>query len=731
MAFVVGAWRVAGAVAVMVGPLGSCASRVHGAAPWVHGAGVHSQVGTSCPVTAGPPVRHYVRVAAPIVAPTRLPGVAVGVVAVLCGLAGAVLYQVNSAAGRSVEPSFWLLSTCTALAYGGTGGFLAARYRAPVIRWVLLGIGLCQGFSVLAREYGVLAAAAGRPLAGAAVWIGSWLWAPAHVAIGALLPLLLPDGRVPSRRWLPALGLSVTAVIGTAVWWALLPYDLQDYPFDVAGLRNPVGAAATAAPLVTVASAALNALAVVVALASVVFRWRRSGGAQRQQLKWLLLGGLATVALFVAGLTTPQPTGELIAGLAVLPLPLACAIAVLRHRLWDVDIVISRSLRYGLLSAVVVAVYVAAVGLLGGVLGAGTGAPILATTVVALLVLPLHARLQQLVNRLVHGDAEDPYTTLTRIGDRLAATADPAEVAGRVLPEVLAQLARVLRLRYAAIELADGEIVAHGDRPAEVVRLPLEYGGAAVGALVLAVEGRASGAERRRLELLARQAAVAVHALLLARDVQRSRQLVVAAREEERRWLRRDLHDGMGPALAAVALQAETARDLVDRDPAGATALLDRLVPRLNDAVREVRALVHELRPPTLDELGLAGALRELAARFATPGATVQVEISELGTLPAAVDVAAYRIVSEAFTNVVRHAAARTVRVSVHRTCSRLELAVSDDGIGIGPTTGRGLGLASMRERAAELDGQCTIGAAQGGGTLVTASLPLRTEGPE
>ncbi|MDQ3764268.1 MAG: sensor histidine kinase [Actinomycetota bacterium] len=681
-------------------------------------------------MTAGPPTRHYhyVRMAVPIAAPARLPDVVVGVVTVLCGLAGAVLYQVNSAVGRSLEPSFWLVSTCTALAYGGTGVFLAARDRSPVIRRVLLGIGLCHGFSVLCREYGVLAAAAGRPLAGAAVWAGNWLWAPAHVAIGALLPLLLPDGRVPSRRWLPALGLSVTAVAGTAVWWALLPYDLHDYPFDVAGLRNPVGAAAVAAPLVTVASAALNALAVVVALASAVFRWRRSGEAQRQQLKWLLLGGLATVALFLVGLTTPQPTGEVISGLAVLPLPLACAVAVLRYRLWDVDVVISRSLRYGLLSAVVVAGYVAAVGVLSGILGAGTGAPILATTVVALLVLPLHGWLQRLVNRLVHGDAEDPYTALARLGNRLAVTADPTEVASRVLPEVLAKLARVFRLRYAAIELANGETIAHGNRPSDVARLPLKYGGAKVGELLLATDGPGSVTEHRRLDLLAQQAAIAAHALLLARDVQRSRQLVVTAREEERRQLRRDLHDGMGPALAAVALQAETARDLVDRDPAEATALLDRLVPRLNDAVREVRALVHQLRPPTLDELGLPGALRELATRFATPGTTVQVEIGELGTLPAAVDVAAYRIVAEALTNAVRHASAGTVRVSVHRTCSRLELAVSDDGSGIDPAAGRGVGLASMRERAAELDGQCTIGAAQGGGTLVTATLPLRME---
>lgn len=516
------------------------------------------------------------------------------------------------------------------------------------------------------------------------------------------------------------------AVAGTAVSWALLPYDLQDFPFDVEGLTNPVGVVAVAAPPVQALTFALSVLAVSAALTSLVVRVRRSTGVQRQQLKWVLLGLLITVAVFVAGLLTPQPTGQVIAALAVLPIPVACGVAVLRYRLWDVDVVLSRSLAYGVLSAAVVASYVIVVGLLGGVLGAGAGAPLVATVVVALLVLPLHGRLQRMVNHLVHGEGEDPYTALTHLGDRLEATTDPTEVADQLLPEVVARAARLLRSPYAAIELADGESVEHGNRPAELTRVPLEYGGTSVGALLLGAREGQSSSERRRLDELARQAAVAVHALLLARDVRRSRQLAVSVREEERRRLRRDLHDGMGPALAALALQAETARDLVPCDPAAAIALLDRLVPRLNEAVADVRTLVHDLRPPTLDELGLAGALRELAARFAAPHREVRVEVGELGQLSAAVDVAAYRIVAEAVANAVRHANPQTVTVAVHRNGKCLQVEVTDDGCGIDPAAPRGIGLTSLRERSEELGGQCTVTPRPGShGTEVSATLPL------
>ena len=201
-----------------------------------------------------------------------------GIAAALTGLVGAVLHAVNTSAGRGIEPSFWLLSALGAVAFGCTGAVLARQGTVLVVPTVLALIGLGQGVSLVAREY---ALAGAFPLDGFALWVGSWLWAPAYLAIAALLPLLLPDGQLPSPRWRPALVLSVVALLGQAVVWAVTPYALQDVPFDVRGLTNPVGVAAAAEPVVIATAGVLTALAVLLALASVVARWRAAAGERR------------------------------------------------------------------------------------------------------------------------------------------------------------------------------------------------------------------------------------------------------------------------------------------------------------------------------------------------------------------------------------------------------------------------------------------------------------------
>jgi signal transduction histidine kinase len=607
--------------------------------------------------------------------------------------------------------------------YAGAASVLAWHDAAPVVRRVLLGIGVAQGLGGLASRWADLALASSWPGGELAMWAGLWLWSPAYVAVPALLPLVLPDGR-PPWRW--ATYLSGAAIGCAALWWAVMPYDAQDFPIE--GYTNPLGVEAAASPVVSGSLAALVLAAVAVAVASMVLRLRRASGVERDQLRWLLLGVLGTVVVGGSAFFAPAWAIEVLPALAVVPFPLACLVALLRHRLWDVDLVLSRSLSYGLLSGLVVGGYVVAVAMIGGLLGDTAGAPVLATAVVALLVLPLHTRLQRLVNRLVHGDVDDPYTALARLGDRLEAAADPTEVADRVLPELVARVARVLRAPYAAVLLADGSTSETGVRGDDVTTTPLLYGPAHVGSLVV---GRAElpRSERRLLEHLSRQAAVAVHGVLLARDAQRARAATATAREEERRRMRRDLHDGMGPALAAVALQAETARDLVREDPEAAVVLLDRLVPRLNDAVADIRTLVHDLRPPTLDELGLAGSVRELATRFATPTRSVSVEAQELAALPAAVDLAAYRIAAEGLANAAKHAAASWVRLELSRTASALELRVCDDGTGVAADAVPGVGLRSMRERAEELGGSCAVVPGEDGrGTTVVATIPLQRE---
>jgi signal transduction histidine kinase len=216
----------------------------------------------------------------------------------------------------------------------------------------------------------------------------------------------------------------------------------------------------------------------------------------------------------------------------------------------------------------------------------------------------------------------------------------------------------------------------------------------------------------------------------MAAELQGARERLVSAREEERRRVRRDLHDGLGPSLAALVMQLDLVGDLVDDDPGAAREAIAGLKAQTREAIADIRRLVYELRPPSLDQLGLVGALRDHASRLtgggtAGPGVAVELRVpGELPPLPAAVEVAAYRIAQEAMTNVVRHAAARacTVELSLN---GGLELVVRDDGCGIAAAPGAGVGLASMRERAAELGGSCSIGPADGGGTCVRACLPL------
>jgi signal transduction histidine kinase len=416
--------------------------------------------------------------------------------------------------------------------------------------------------------------------------------------------------------------------------------------------------------------------------------------------------------------------------------PLSLATAVLWYGLFDVDALIGRTLVYGALTACIVAIYILVVGYLSSLFRTDDNLLIslLATGAVAALFQPLRQRLQRAVNRLLYGQRDEPYTVLSDLGRRLDASGDPAAM----LPAVVETVARALKLPYAAIRVEQGgqlaEVAATGRLAGQPVCLPLEHQGVPTGELVLGRRGRGEpfgAADRRLLDDLARQAAAAVHAVRLTADLQRSRQQLVSAREEERRRLRRDLHDGLGPTLAALGLKLETARNRLRHDPQAA-ALLSDLAERTQAAVADIRRLVYALRPPALDELGLVGALRRVASSGEVQAADslrVVVEAAEpLPPLPAAVEVAAYRIAQEAFTNVVRHAHARACTIRVQLASAALWLSVEDDGAGLPTTPPAGVGLSSMRERAEELGGTFTIGPRLGGGTAVRVVLPLPGE---
>jgi signal transduction histidine kinase len=414
--------------------------------------------------------------------------------------------------------------------------------------------------------------------------------------------------------------------------------------------------------------------------------------------------------------------------------PVSIGLALLRHRLYDVDVLINRTLVYGALTASVVGVYVLVLAYVGTLFQArGDALSLLAAAAVALVIQPLRARLQRGVNHLLYGQRDEPYAVLSGLGKRLEATISPEAV----LPTIVATVREALKLPYAAIALErEDAITIHatsGMPVADPVRLPLVYRGEAIGHLLLAP--RALGetftpADRRLLEDLGHQAGVAAHAVQLTADLQSSREKLVNAREEERRRLRRDLHDGLGPALAAHTLKVGAARALLPPDAQAADHLLAELEDDIEVALADIRRLVYELRPPALDELGLLGAIRETAAQYAPAAGrggqlTVRVEAPErLPSLPAAVEVAAYRIVQESLANIVRHADARTCRVEL-AVDSALHLTIVDDGVGLPTNRHAGVGLTSMRERAAELGGTCVIESAPAAGTCVRAELPL------
>lgn len=543
---------------------------------------------------------------------------------------------------------------------------------------------------------------------------------------------LFPDGRFVPRwtRWV-ALVFVVSLILDTF---------FPDTPLDIESWPPPFDLLEEAQFIVFIGTM----------IYAQIYRYRRvSTPLQRQQTKWVVFALLAAIVCFIGTanleelpvFNRPGVTTVLFAlftsityGFAFMLVPIAVGVAVLRYRLWDIDPIVNRTLVYGALTACVVGIYVFVVGYLGALLRTDDSlfVSLFATGIVAVLFAPLRDRLQRGVNRLMYGERDDPYAVVSRLGERLEGTLAPESV----LPTVVRTVREALKLPYAAITLREGEelvVAASGTPVDDPLRLPLVHQGEAIGELILAP--RAPGeeftpADRHLLEDLARQAGIAAYTVRLTTDLQRSRERLVNTREEERRRIRRDLHDGLGPMLGSLTLKLDVADDLVEEDPAAARALIHSLKAQSQSAVADIRRLVYALRPPALDDLGLIGAIRETAAQYNANGLLVSVEIpKDLPTLPAAVEVAAYRIAQEALTNAARHAGAQecVVRISLDEKAGKLRLEITDDGRGLSSERGPGVGLSSMRERAEELGGSCVVESPSAGGTRVRAALPCTT----
>jgi signal transduction histidine kinase len=442
----------------------------------------------------------------------------------------------------------------------------------------------------------------------------------------------------------------------------------------------------------------------------------------------VLLGVLASLLLFALGFAL----GPALTALAMTPLPVAIVMAVLRFGLWDVDAVLARGLTWLGILCTLVMVYLGIVQGLAALLGEGATAGwsgVAGAAVAVALAPPVHRAIRSEVNLRVHGNQDDPATALSDLGRRLEDRPVGGESAQTLLGAAMRSLTGRLGLDGVRLRLADGESVQSGNQRALWHDVPLRHAGRDVGVLQLSLPlDQLDPGQRRHVTRLVPRLAVAAHGALLERMLAQATGQLAGAREEERRTLHRELHDGLGPALAALALKAEVARDLVDSDPVRARGILDGMVPQLARTVSDVRSTVLGLHPSTLDELGLEGALRELVEAFSGPRQQVRLngDLSALSGLGAGTEFAVYRIVAEALTNAQRHAGARLVEVEVHGYPDRVEVAVTDDGTGIPADREPGVGLRSMARRAMDAGGRLDVcSSPAGAGTCVRVLLPM------
>jgi signal transduction histidine kinase len=471
-------------------------------------------------------------------------------------------------------------------------------------------------------------------------------------------------------------------------------------------------------------------------IAAVRLFFSRRDPVETAQVRWFVFGfavtnlGLVSFGLMVAGLI-PEGFGGVLEAIPSQLIFLICmAIAILRYRLFDINIILNRTLVYGGLTAGIVGLYALVVGGVGRLIHVENNVvlSLLATGLVAVAFNPLRVRLQRSVNRLLYGDRDDPYQVLSKLSGQMEGTVEPS----KLLPTMTETIATTLKLPYTAIALGQNGnmqiVAAHGISKSESVKLPLAYQGETVGELRL--EPRAGETfktpELNLLKTIAQQASVAAHTVKQNLDLQHSREALVTAREEERLRIRRDLHDGLGPELASLTLKLDATRNILKNDTDKAEKLLVELKHQTQDAVASIRRLVYALRPPALDELGLEGALREQARSY-DHVLNVQLDtVGDLPSLPAAVEVACYRIAQEALTNVVRHSRAKHCTIILCAT-HKLFIDVQDDGVGVPKQHRSGVGLRSMRERAEELGGTFTLTSSEKG-TRLLATLPLTTE---
>ena len=680
--------------------------------------------------------------------------------------------------GYRVHDALWNLADLPAeLLYASLGALIVRRAGNP-IGWMLLGLAVTLSVMTLTSAWAVLGVRHPGTLPAPRLMglLAEWCFVPVLSGL-AFLFLLYPTGRLPSRRWRPfaAAGLALTGL--TLIGVLVHPRQMAlPAPGGISlFLPNPLGIRSLGPVLSRVLIGTLaGASAVFVfimggAIVALVVRYRSGSRETRQQIKWIMLIGLAVVvfqamALVALGVNHGRSSLAVTIAYTVIPVialfgtPAVITLAILKHGLYQIDVIISRAVQYGLLSAVLTGVYVAIVigiGTLAGYSGGGSGLSVAAAVAVALLFQPVRQRAQRIANRLVYGERASPYQVLADFAEDMAGQLDP----GLALDRMAAVLAGATGAERVGVWVrVGGELrpqvtwPPEAAGPAAPVLLPaaggpgsgglpdlgpasravaVRHSGELLGALtVLKPRNEAvTAAEDKLLSQLASQAGLVLrNARLTAElratidDLRASRRRLVQAQDAERQRIERNLHDGAQQQLIALRIQLGLL-DAVADDPAGVREAAGQLTAGLSAALDDLRALARGIYPPLLADQGLAAAVAAQARRAALP---VRVDANGVGRYPRDSEAAVYFCILEALQNTAKYAGASTASVALAAPGGHLEFTVTDDGTGFDVATAarHGTGLQGMTDRIAAVGGTLRIDSAPGQGTAITGRLP-------
>jgi signal transduction histidine kinase len=636
-------------------------------------------------------------------------------------------------------------------AFGLVGALVASRQPRNAVGWIFLGISLTvlmAFFSDTYARYSFRVRPAPLPGAVVAAWLSSWAWIAFVSPTVTFLPLLFPDGHLPSPRWRVFAWITGAFEVLAVAGFALEPGPLEGYE-----ISNPVGVPALrgVGRVLEGPTLLLLLLLALISVASLFLRYRRSGGERRQQIKWFAFATALVATWFLVGAVLEalglynDVVDTVFSALSFASLPVAAGIGILKYRLFDVDVVINRTLLYGLLAAVVTALYVGIVVGIGALIGSQGSLPlsIIATAVIAVAFHPLRERARRFANRLVYGKRATPYEVLSEFGERLAgsyATEDVLPRLARVVGEGVGTARATVWLRVGS-DLRPEAAWPGSERPS--VPLPLagdglpsfdaderafevRHQGELLGALTVSMApGQPITPTGEKLvEDLAAQAGLILRNVRLIEELRESRQRIVAAQDQERRRLERDIHDGAQQQLVALAVRLNLAKSMAAKEAPKVADLLEAIKGETQDALENLRDLARGIYPPLLADKGLAAALESQARKVPVP---VTVDQNGIERYSQEAEAAAYFCVLEALQNAAKYAEASHATVRLGHEDGNLLFTVADDGRGFDTaTTPRGAGLQNMADRLEALGGTVEVASIPGQGTTVNGRIPVR-----